>query len=309
MRALVLALLALAAPAPAAARTLEVGPGKPFAVPSAAARAAQAGDRIVIAAGSYQDCAQWRVPDLAIEAAGGPVVIFGPVCADKALFVVAAPRITITGITFDGAVAPGGNGAGIRAEGGDLTIRRSRFTANQNGILTAAHLPDATLAIEDSAFIGNGAHEPGLDCAHGIYVGHLARLVVTRSRFEATRVCHHVKSRAQDTEITETRIIDGPDTRSSYLVDIPNGGNLLLARSTLRKGPRATNTTIAVAIGAEGVRHPTTRLRIEQVDFANLQAVPTAFVRNWSTIPVELVGNRLAGPGPVTPLQGPGVVR
>jgi hypothetical protein len=306
MRALAVVLLLLAAPA--AARTLEVGPGKPYATPSAAARAAQAGDRIVIAAGSYRDCATWRAPDLTIEAAGGQVVIFGPVCASKALFVVAAPRITIVGLTFDGAVAPAGNGAGIRAEGGDLSIRHSRFTANQNGILTAA-APEATLRIEDSAFIGNGALEPGRDCAHGLYVGDLARLVVARSRFEGTRVCHHIKSRARLTEITETRIIDGADARASYLVELPNGGNLLLAHSVLSKGPRSGNAAVAVAIGAEGVRHPTTFLRIAANEFANLQPRPTVFVRNLTGTPVQLEGNRLRGSAPVTPLLGPGSVR
>jgi hypothetical protein len=302
---LVLALALLGASA--AARTLEVGPGKRFPVPSAAARAAQPGDRVLIAPGGYRDCAVWRAADLTIEAAGGDVVIFGPVCGDKALFVTAAPRITIIGLTFDGAVATPGNGAGIRAEGGDLAIRRARFTHNQNGILGGPQPPGARLLITDSHFIGNGALEHGRECAHGLYAGGFALVRITRSRFEATRVCHHVKSRAAQTEIIDTEIIDGPDTRTSYLVDVPNGGNLLLANSRLRKGPRATNTTTAVAIGAEGVRHETTSLRIEGNDFANLQPVGTVFVRNWTTVPARLVGNRIAGP--VTVLQGPGSAR
>jgi hypothetical protein len=304
------ALLLSAAPLDAFARTLEVGPGKPFVRPSQAARAAQAGDRIVIAPGRYQDCAVLAAPDLTVEAApGGAVEIFGPVCAGKGLFITTAPRITIIGITFQGASGPSGNGAGIRAEGGDLTVRASRFVGNQNGILAPSG-PTAHLVVEDSIFTGNGAREPpSMECAHGIYVGPLAVLSITRSRFEATRICHHVKSRALRTEITDTHIIDGADTRSSYLVDVPNGGDLLLARSVLRKGPGAGNTTIAVAIGAEGVRHPTKSLRIEGVDFANLQSVPTAFVRNWSQVPVIVTGTRLAGPGPVTPIQGPGEMR
>ena len=46
-------LAALLAAAPAAAETLRVGPGERFAVPSAAARAAKPGNRVVIA---------WRLP-------------------------------------------------------------------------------------------------------------------------------------------------------------------------------------------------------------------------------------------------------
>lgn len=297
----------LAMPVAAHATELRVGPGERFARPSAAAAAARPGDRILIHAGRYQDCAVWHAPDLTIEAAGGTVDISGPVCAGKALFVTAAPRITIIGLTFRGAVAPPGNGAGIRAEGGDLTVRRTRFESNQNGILTAASLPTATLLIEDSVFVANGAREADRDCAHGLYAGNLALVSIRRTRFEATRICHHVKSRAQRTEILDSFILDGPAGRASYLVDVPNGGNLLLRNTVLLKGPQVGNPTAAVVIGAEGVRHPTTSLVIEDNRFSNLMARPTLFVRNLSQAPAELVANRLSGE--VVALEGPGHVR
>ncbi|WP_291299246.1 hypothetical protein [Elioraea sp.] len=296
---------ALLAPSAFAADTLRVGPGERFAAPSAAAAAARPGDRIVIRAGRYVDCAVWRQPDLTIEAEGGAVVITGPVCQGKALFVVAAPRVTITGLTFTGAVAPPGNGAGIRAEGGDLTIRHARFEENQNGILTALNIPDATVVIEDSLFLRNGALIG--ECAHGLYANTLALLAIRRSRFEATRVCHHVKSRARRTEITDTAILDGPDETASYQIDIPNGGDLVLARSTIRKGPRAGNMSASVVIGAEGIRHPTTTLTIEGNRFENLMPRGTVFVRNLADAPATLRANALTGR--VVPLEGPGTVR
>lgn len=304
---IILATLPFSVP-PAAPRTLEVGPGKPFARPSQATRAAQAGDRILIAPGRYQDCAVLAAPDLAVEAApGGAVEIFGPVCAGKGLFIVTAPRITITGITFQDAAAASGNGAGIRGEGGDLTVRRSRFIGNQNGILHVSG-PQGRLVIEDSTFAGNGALEPGRECAHGIYVGtQLTLLSITRSRFEATRICHHVKSRARRTEILDSFILDAPPGRASYLVDVPNGGDLLLRNSELRKGPTVGNPTAAVVIGAEGVQHPTTSLVIEANRFTSLMDRPTIFVRNLSEAPAQLLRNRLAGD--VRPLEGPGEVR
>lgn len=300
-----LAAAACLAISPAAAATLRVGPGERFATPSAAAAAARPGDRIVIRAGRYVDCAVWRQPDLAIEGEGGAVVITGPVCQGKALFVVAAPRITITGITFTGAVAPPGNGAGIRAEGGDLTIRHARFEENQNGILTALNIPDATVVIEDSVFLRNGALIG--DCAHGLYANTLALLVIRRSRFEATRVCHHVKSRARRTEITDSEILDGPEESASYQVDIPNGGDLLLARSTIRKGPRAGNMSASVVIGAEGIRHPTATLIVEGNRFENLLPRGTVFVRNLTPAPATLLDNSITGR--VVPLEGPGALR
>lgn len=305
MRALPALVVLLVAASSATAATLRVGPGERFPTPSAAAAAARAGDRILIRPGTYRDCALWRAPDLSIEAEGGPVVITGPVCQGKALFVVAAPRITISGITFRGAAAPPGNGAGIRAEGGDLTVRRARFEENQNGILTATNIPTATLVIEDSVFVRNGALIG--ECAHGLYANTLALLAIRRSRFEATRICHHIKSRALRTEITDTEILDGPEETASYQVDIPNGGDLVLARSTLRKGPRTGNGRAAVVIGAEGVRHPTRMLVIEGNRFENLLPGRTVFVRNLTASPATLSGNRLSGP--VTPLEGRGTVR
>ncbi len=47
-----------------------VGPGQPYAKPSAAAAAAQNGDAISIAAGHYTDCATWSANGLTIAGAG-----------------------------------------------------------------------------------------------------------------------------------------------------------------------------------------------------------------------------------------------
>lgn len=300
-----LAALSLLGGAPSAAETLRVGRGERFSLPSQAAAAARAGDTVLIAPGQYTDCAIWRAPNLVIAAApGGPVEIAGPVCGDKALFVTAAPRITIDGITFRGAVATAGNGAGIRAEGGDLRVRRSRFIGNQNGILAASQ-PQATLTIEDSAFIGNGALVG--ECAHGIYANLYALVAIRRTRFEGTRVCHHVKSRAARTEITDSWILDTPEGEASYLVDVPNGGDLLLQNTELRKGPRTGNPGAAVVIGAEGVTLPTTSLRIIGNRFTNLLARETIFVRNRTQTAAILSANTVSGR--VRLLEGPGETR
>ena len=307
MRLVALLLILLASlPRTAPAETLRVGPGERFARPSLAAAVARPGDRVLIAPGRYTDCTIWRTPDLGIIADGGAVEITGPVCGRKALFVTAAPRIEITGLTFRGAATPGGNGAGIRAEGGDLTIRASRFEQNENGILAAA-IPDATILIEDSVFLRNGALEEGFDCAHGIYIGGIGSLVVRRSRFEATRICHHVKSRALRTEITDSQILDTQGSQASYLVDIPNGGEVLMRGNTFRKGPDSGNPGTVIAIGFEGVRHPTPRLLILQNRLENLMPRPTVFVANRSETPAELSGNTLNGW--VVALTGPGAAR
>ena len=290
--------------ADATAELLLVGPAERLRLPSEAARIAAPGDTIRIAPGTYTDCATWRAADIIIEAApGAEVVITGPVCGRKGLFVTAAPGITIRGLTFRGAASIDGNGAGIRAEGGDLTILVSRFEDNQNGILTS-NLPRARLLVEDSTFLRNGAQI--YECAHAIYAGHIAALVVRRSRFEATRVCHHLKSRAERTELTDSVIEDGPAGNSSYLVDIPNGGDLLMRGNRLSKGPHTGNALAAVMIGAEGVTHPTSRLVIEGNTFESLLLLPAFFVVNRTATPAQLSGNTMRGR--VLPLLGRGSV-
>lgn len=297
--------IGVVAPRALPAETLRVGPGAPIATIAEAARRARDGDTVLIAPGRYRDCAVWTAARLRIAASGpGEVELSGPVCQGKALFVIAGAGATVEGITFRDARNADGNGAGIRAEGTGLTIRRSRFIGNQNGILTAGAIPGGVLAIEDSAFIGNGALVR--DCAHGVYAGRLALVSIRRTVFEGTRTCHHVKSRALRTEILDSRIIDGPEGDSSYLVDIPNGGGLILAGTELSKGPRTGNREAAVVIGAEGATNAAAPIEITGNRMANLLGRGTVFVRNRTTTPALLRGNRLAGP--VTPLEGPGRV-
>ena len=101
-------------------------------------------------------------------------------------------------------------------------------------------------------------------------------------------------------------IADGPDGDFSYLVDISNGGDLLMQGNRLEKGPKSSNTGTAVSIGAEGVTHPTHALIIRNNSFTSDLPETTVFVRNLTTTPAVLSGNHLHGR--VTPLVGP-VVR
>jgi hypothetical protein len=102
-------------------------------------------------------------------------------------------------------------------------------------------------------------------------------------------------------------ISDGPTGNASYLVDVPNGGDLLMEHNTLSKGPQADNETTAVSIGAEGVSNPTTSLVIRDNSFTNLLPKATDFVHNLTQTDAELTGNTLAGQ--VVPLEGLGTVR
>ncbi len=286
----------------ALAATLHAGPGQPFALPSQAIAAAHDGDTVAIHPGQYFDCAVVRRNDLTIEGVGGTVVLTDKPCQGKALLVIEGHNVIVRNLTLQRVRVPDHNGAGIRAEGGDLTAEDTRFINNQNGLLAAVN-PATTIRIIASTFIGNGVCEGS--CAHGIYVNQIKLLDIERSRFFGTHEGHHVKSRALSTKVVGCDIEDGPDGTSSYLIDIPNGGNAIIAGNRLEKGPRSQNPATVIMIGAEGVTQPTDQLVVRDNLFVNDEGRSTAFVRNVTATPTELAGNTFRG-GAVRPLEGDG---
>ena len=280
-------------------RTLEVGLTRLIRLPSQAAAYARDGNTVLIDPGTYDDCAIWTANNLTVAARGPGVVFSGKTCAGKAIFVIDGNDVTVRGITFMHAQVPAHNGAGIRAEGTNLTLENDRFIDNEEGILAGSN-PSSTMRIANSEFRGNGTCVAA--CAHGLYVGRIALLDVENSHFTDTHVGHDIKSRALRTVLRGNDISDGPSGNSSYLVDIPNGGDLLMEHNTLSKGPRTDNDSTAIAIGEEGVSNPTHSLEIRDNTFTNLLSKPTAFVTNRTDTPVQLTGNKFTGQ--VVPLVG-----
>ena len=286
------------------ARQLDVGPNLQLKAPSAAAAVARPGDTVVIQPGEYFDCAVWTADRLTIAGAGPGVTITDKTCEGKALFVVRGNDVTVRNITFARARVPDGNGGGIRAEGRNLTIQNSRFINNEMGIL-AADNPGSTITISNSEFRENGKCREA--CAHAVYANQIALLRITGSKFSNTKMGHSIKSRARNTELTNNVIEDGAEGTSSYLVDIPNGGSLVMEGNSLEKGPNSSNNSAAIVIGAEGVAQPTGELRITANKFRNNQSRGTIFLRNLTATPAVLTANTFSGK--VEPLSGDGSVR
>jgi hypothetical protein len=292
--------------APAGAATLRVGPTRALRLPSQAAAIARDGDTVLIDRGQYRDCAVWHANRLTIAGAGpaASVVIGDVACEDKGVFLLGGDATTLRNLTVQGAHNAQGNAAGIRLDGTGLTVTDAIIRDNQNGILSGAD-PRGTIRISGSTFIGNGACIEA--CAHGIYAGTIALLHIDHSNFHDQHVGHQIKSRALRTEVIDSSIADGPDGYSSYLVDIPDGGDLLLSGNRMEKGPHSDNPRVAVAIGEESGRNRTHRLTITGNSFRNDQDQMTIFVLNRTTTPAILSDNSLDGR--VEALRGPGRVR
>ena len=302
-RCALVAFLPLASPWVARSATLEVGPDQSYKQPSDAAAAAKDGDTIEIAKGEYFDCAVWRANNLTIEGKEDGVVITDKVCMGKGLFVTSGNDIKIRNLTLTRARVPDQNGAGIRAEGANLTIDRVKFINNQNGILSTDN-PASSIKITNSEFTDNGICAQS--CSHGIYAGHIAALDVRNSHFLQTKQGHHVKSRALSTTLIDDVIEDGPKGTSSYLVELPNGGSLVMENDQLEKGPNTQNHGTAISIGAEGVTQPTRQLVFKNVKFTNDYPGQTTFVRNLTATEAMITGCSFTGK--IEPLEGDGVV-
>src|SRR6476469_6551789 len=144
---------------PAGAATLTVGPGKMFARPCAAIAAASDGDTIEIdAAGSYAgDVCAIAKNGLTLRGVGGRPKIdaAGSNYGGKGIWVISGNDTTVENIEFSGATVPDKNGAGIRQEGSNLTVRGCYFHDNEDGILSGGGT-GTEIIVEYSEFANNG---------------------------------------------------------------------------------------------------------------------------------------------------------
>ena len=193
---------------------------------------------------------------------------------------------------------PDRNGAGIRQEGTDLTVTRSWFHDNENGILTGAD-PESDIVIERSRFFRNGY---GDGYSHNLYVGAVRSLTVTGSWLSRADTGHELKSRAARNTIVANRISDG-DATASYSIDLPNGGLSLVAGNVVVQGPRSENPAL-VSYGAEGLTNPSRTLWVVNNTFVN-QRTSGTYVALADGSRAHLRNNLLVGPGELSSGAGP----
>jgi hypothetical protein len=285
----------LLAPRGAAAATLTLSPGQ-----SLAATLAQAGegDTIEIAAGSYPGqvgvITQKR---LTLRGVGGRPVFQadGRSAEGKGILVVRDGNIRVENIEFRGARVADRNGAGIRFERGHLQVVRCAFVDNENGILTAS-FRDAELSISDSDFSLAPADTP---LPHLLYVGQIAKLSVTGSRFSGGRDGHLLKSRARVNDIRNSRFVDGPGGQAAYELEFPNGGLVTVVGNVIGQSATTSNPTV-VSYGTEGYDDRPLALVFTGNTVVNEAPRPALFLRvRDADKPFEqkLLNNRFYGPG------------
>src|SRR6476620_10370403 len=187
--------------------TLNVGAGQAYATLSAAVAASRDGDVINVQAGTYVNDFATISTDITIVGVGGMANFVATVAPPNGKgILVTQSDVTIQNLSFSGAAVADGNGAGIRYEGGNLVVIDSYFHDNQMNLLAANPVPTGTIRIVGSEF---GATRDSDSLNHNLYVGNIASLVIDDSYFHDANDGHQIKSRAQSTTITNSRIYDG----------------------------------------------------------------------------------------------------
>jgi len=293
---------------PVAARVLRVGPDFELKVPSAAAKVAEDGDTVEIAAGEYRgDVAVWRQSGLRLRGVGGRPHLraAGRAAERKAIWVIKGEDVVVENIEMSGTRVPGFAGAGIRAEGGKLTLRNVHFHDHQMGILTNNNAR-GELAIIDSEFNHNIVdYERHGRLGHNIYVGKIASFELRGSHVHGAVTGHQVKTRARKNTIVGNRIVDG-DGGSSYLIDLSEGGESIVRDNLLEQSERAPNR-VAISYMPEGDRTRRGTLFVGGNLFRS-EGSRAVFVRNFAENVEAVLSNNVLR-GDVTPLEGRGRVR
>jgi hypothetical protein len=218
--------------------------------------AALPGDHIVLAAGVYEEGAVIATPNLVLRGEPGAHLRGGAV-EGKGALVVAANDVLIEGIECSEIAVRDHNGACIRIEGDDLTVRGVHFHDNQQGILSGPG--GGVLLVEGSLFERNGFGGQ----AHGVYIGPATETFVFRENrvLATTGAGHGVKSRAQRT-IIENNVIAGLDGEDSRAIDVPDGGAVVIRGNVLEKGPNSHNGQL-IGLALEGPLHAVNEALIE----------------------------------------------
>ncbi len=294
-------LLCLAGAAQAASWV--VGPaGAPMALADAVARAAD-GDTVELLPGDYRGPLLLEQRRLTLRAEGKVVVQGdGKPGEQKALWTVRGGEVTIEGLEFRGARANDGSGAGVRQEGGKLTLRKSQFFDNEHGLL-ATNDDKAEVVIENCVFgqapkVVGGLH-------HLLNVGRIGKLVITGSRFQQGFEGHLIRSRAREALITYNFIHDSVRGGASYEIELAAGGLATVLGNVIGQGVDNQNPVL-LAYGTEGRVWERNELRVVHNTFIHYGWLPAWFMRVLDDrvgpdTKVYAVNNLLVGPGLFSP--------
>ncbi|GAA6204822.1 hypothetical protein [Thalassotalea sp. SU-HH00458] len=184
-----------------------------------------------------------------IEIIGEENVIFDDAAVDgKAALVLSGKNVLVESIECRNIYVKDLNGACIRFEGVNLTVRDLYAHDSQSGIMTS-HNYDGFLHVEFSKFENLGGKASGRGYAHAIYAN-VGEFIFNYSQVLATgKEGSGLKSRSRKT-VVKNSVLASMDAKDSRLIDVANYGELIIQNSILQQGNNSSNSQL-IAYGLE----------------------------------------------------------
>ncbi len=272
-----------------------VGPSRVHKVPSQVAPLVADGDTVEIDAGLYTgDVAKWYANNLLLRGIGparAHLEAAGKNAEGKAIWVIKGADCRVENIEFSGCTVPDHNGAGIRQEGQNLTLRNCFFHHNEMGILTGND-GKSQYDFEGCEFAENGF---GDGYSHNIYIGHVRSFSMRFCYSHDAHVGHLVKSRAELNFLYCNRLT-GENGDGSYEIDLPNGGIAVVEGNIIEQSANSQNGGI-ISYGLEGLTNPDKAIALVQNTIWNRRFDGRFLQVSDQTLTVKMVNNLFAGPG------------
>ncbi len=255
-----------------------VGPSKTYTVPSAVRLLVNDGDTVYIDGAVYaNDATKWIKKNLKFFGLGTvsvPTVLqyTGDIPNGKGIWVFETAGTCdnpyIENITFDGAQvsdANGGNGAGIRMQAYNLTVKNCIFKNCQNGILEGGSYTGSNVTIENSEFNNNGYN--GINVSyigyeHHIYISAQTDTLLVRNCYfhDPRGEANSLKTRAQRSYILYN-YIDEAAGIGSWELNLAQGGLIVVVGNVIIQGTSGANHGI---VSLDATTNP-----IEELYFTN----------------------------------------
>jgi hypothetical protein len=120
---------------------------------------------------------------------------------------------------------------------------------------------------------------------------------ITNSYFHDAVIGHEINSRALNSIIQGSTIVDGPTGTASYSIDLPNGGNDTISNDFIEQGPKSENPAI-IHFGGEGTQYVGSSLSISHNVILNDLDSPSAVAllnQTTPTVTANLTNNQVFG--------------
>jgi hypothetical protein len=248
---------------------------------------------VLIDPGEYtnQSCI-WRADNTVIKSAAKYAHLNPPSVIDnqKAIIVISGNNTTIENIEFSDAKVPDKNGAGLRLEGTNSTIKNCYFHHCEDGILGGK----GTVIITNSEF---GFCGYGDGYSHNMYINTCDTFVLQFCYTHNTNEGHTIKSRARNNYILYNRI-ESANSTTSYEINLPNGGTSFIIGNQIQQGANTHNSAI-IDFGSEGITQHDSSLYIINNTLVNERSAGTFIAVRGTQMKPVVRNNIFTGAGTI----------